>query len=28
LFSLYEFGVFVSGRVYKQEQKKELEEWS
>jgi len=27
LFSLYEFGVFVSGRVYKQEQKKELEEW-
>jgi len=28
LFSLYEFGVIVSGRVYKQEQKKELEEWS
>lgn len=28
LISLYEFGVFVSGRVYKQEQKKELEEWS
>ncbi len=28
LYSLYEFGVFVSARVYKQEQKKELEEWS
>ncbi len=28
LFSLYEFGVIVSARVYKQEQKKELEEWS
>jgi sec-independent protein translocase protein TatC len=28
LFLLYELGVIVSRRVYKQEQKKELEEWS
>jgi sec-independent protein translocase protein TatC len=28
LYSLYELGVIVSARVYKQEQKKELEEWS
>lgn len=28
LFALYEFGVIVSARVYKDEQKKELEEWS
>jgi sec-independent protein translocase protein TatC len=28
LFTLYEVGVIISGRVYKQEQKKELEEWS
>lgn len=28
LFGLYELGVFVSARVYKDEQKKELEEWS
>lgn len=28
LFLLYELGVIVSGRVYKQEQKQELQEWS
>jgi sec-independent protein translocase protein TatC len=28
LYSLYELGVIVSSRVYKREQKKELEEWS
>ncbi len=28
LYSLYEFGVLVSSRVYKREQKKEAEEWS
>ncbi len=28
LYSLYELGVFVSARVYKQEQQREKEEWS
>jgi sec-independent protein translocase protein TatC len=28
LYSLYELGVIVSARIYKQEKKKELEEWS
>jgi len=28
LYSLYELGVLVSARVYKKEQKRELEEWS
>ena len=28
LFGLYEFGVLVSARVYKDVQKKEAEEWS
>jgi sec-independent protein translocase protein TatC len=28
LMSLYELGVAVSARVYKKEQRKELEEWS
>ena len=28
LFSLYELGVYVSGRVYKREQKRDMEEWS
>ncbi|HRH59177.1 MAG TPA: twin-arginine translocase subunit TatC [Chitinophagaceae bacterium] len=28
LYSLYEFSVLVSARVYKREEKKELEEWS
>ena len=28
LFSLYELGVYISGRVYKREKKREMEEWS
>ncbi len=28
LFLLYELGVIISSRIYKEEQKKELEEWS
>ncbi len=28
LYSLFELGIFISGRVYKEEQKKELQEWS